>query len=239
MKWRPSSRQDRLQVLEGPYFTIGYDNRRKNPSWVTYDLDGPITSQGRPPNRPMFATDFRTSAHVGHRDYSGSGLDRGHMVPAFAMWSRHGAEAFLATFVCTNIVPQYHEMNSGIWEDLEDNIAGGNREGHGWAGSLRNITVINGPVYSGDSGALRSGIAIPSSCFSNILDWQEDGSGYRALAFEIPNTVTARGPLGRYLVSIKQIEERTGLDVFAGEAASLRPALESVRGATVWPTPGP
>ena len=75
--------------------------------------------------------------------------------PAFAMWSRYGKDAFLATFICSNIVPQFHEMNAGIWEDLEDNIAGGHRQDDGWAGSLRHTTVINGPVYDGKIETMR------------------------------------------------------------------------------------
>ena len=103
-------------------------------------------------------------------------------------------------------------MNAGIWEDLEDNIAGGHNQGDGLAGSLRNITVINGPIYEGAPGTLKTGIAIPSACFSIVLDWQEDGTGYKALAFQIPNTKTVKGPLSRWITSIKAIEDATGLD---------------------------
>lgn len=204
---------------------------------MTYELDGPIVHQDREPTRPLFATDFRTSAHVAHRDYTNSGFDRGHMTPAFAMWSRHGKEAFLATFICSNIVPQHHEMNAGIWEDLEDNIAGRHRQGDGWAGSLRHITVLNGPVYEGDAETMKTGIAVPTACFSIVMDWQEDGSSYKALAFQIPNTKSVKGPLSRWLTSIKAIEQATGLNVFSGEATVLRVALESQRASTVWPTP--
>lgn len=236
VRFRPSHQTRQLQVLEGPYFTVGYDNARKNPAWVVYHLDGPIVNRERSPDRPIFATDFRTSAHVAQRDYTSTGFDRGHLVPAFAMWSRHGKDAFMATFTCSNIVPQYHEMNAGIWEDLEDNIAGGHRQGDGWAGSLRHITVINGPVYDGQVETLRAGIAVPTACFSIVLDWQEDGSGYRVLAFQIPNTRTVKGPLSRWLTTIKSIERVTGLDVLSGEAELYRTSLESQRAEVVWPT---
>jgi len=50
---------------------------------------GPITHLGPAPSTPAtFATDFNTSAHVSHQDYTGSHFDRGHMCPAYAMWSR-------------------------------------------------------------------------------------------------------------------------------------------------------
>ena len=237
VRFRPTHRTRPLQILESSHFTVGYDNDRKNPAWVVYDLTGPIVNLERSPDRPIFATDFRTTAHVAHRDYTRSGFDRGHLAPAFAMWSRHGTEAFLATFICSNIIPQYHEQNAGVWEDLEDNIAGGHRQGNGWAGSLGNITVINGPVYEGQIETLKTGIAVPTACFSIVLDWQEDGSGYKALAFLIPNARTVKGPLHRWLTSIKTIESATGLDVFKGDPELHRMVLENQRAEAVWATP--
>ena len=78
---------------------------------------------------------------------------------------------------------------------------------------------------------------MPTACFSIVLDWQEDGTGYKALAFQIPNTKTVKGPLSRWLTSIKAIEQATGLDVFAGEAKTFQVALENQRGSGVWMVP--
>ncbi len=233
VRFRPVLRTRELQFLDSPYFSIGYDNQRKNPAWVSYDLDGPITHPGQEPTRPAtFATDFRTSAHVAHRDYSGSGFDRGHMCPAYAMYSRHGREGFLATFTCSNIIPQPHQVNAGIWEELEVQIAGRAGRGGGWAERLGRVTVINGPVYDRDPGHLRTGVTIPSACFSIVLRLQP--AGYEAIAFEIPNVEGTRGPLTRWITTIKKIEDDTGLDVFAGEAKGERAKLEMVRSDRVW-----
>lgn len=222
-------------MLENPHFTIGYDNQRKNPAWVIYDLDGPIRFPGQEPTRPAtFATDFRTSAHVAHRDYSNSGYDRGHLWPAYAAWSRYGSEAFKGTFICSNMVPQLHSVNAGIWETLEVEIAGRFGRGGGWAEKYGHLTVINGPVYDERPEHLRTGITVPAACFSIVLDWQEDRLGYRSLAFQIPNREGTKGPLSRYLTSIKAIEDATGLDVFAGAASRYRDALETARASELW-----
>ena len=234
VKFRPEIRNRQIQILDGPHFSVGYDNSRKNPAWVTYDIDGPIAFTGGAPTRPIFATDFRTTAHVSHRDYINSGYDRGHLVPAYAMWSRHGKDGFIATFTCSNIVPQVHEMNAGIWEDLEDNIAGGVRQGDGWAGKYRNLTIINGPIFDDNPAKLKTGIPIPSACFSIILDYQENLSTYRSLAFVIPNERSAKGPLSRWLTTIRRIEKATGLNVFAGEAEGLRASMEDALAGAVW-----
>lgn len=227
--YRPTHRTRQLQVLEKPHFIIGYDNQAKNPAWVTYELDGPIAFPGQEPTRPAtFETDFATSAHVSQRDYTSSGYDRGHMCPAYAQWSRFGAEAFKQTFICSNIIPQLHVVNAGIWEDLEVEIAGRSGHGGGWAEKYGHVTVINGPVYEANPERLHTGVTIPAACFSIILE------GSRAIAFEIPNVAGTKGPLTRWITTIKKIEDDTGLDVFAGEAASERERLESVRADRLW-----
>jgi endonuclease G len=233
----PKFRNRDLQILESPYFRIGYDNQRKSPAWVVYDLDGPIMNTGASPARPRFQTDFNTSAHVSDSDYANGGYDRGHMVPAYAMWSRHGAKAFEATFVMSNVVPQKHAMNAGIWEDLEDNIAGQCRGGgvvdQGYAGRLRGITVINGPVFTEPVEKLKNGTWIPSACFSIVLDYQEEAGTYRAMAFEIPNVDGTKGPLTRWLTTIRKVEDRTGLDFFDGNE-EVRKDIDNRSGDQMW-----
>lgn len=163
VRWRPALRQGTLTILDKQWFVIGYDERRKNPAWVTYDLAGPITHPGPEPTRPAtFQTDFATTARVSQHDYTGSHFDRGHMCPAYAMWSRNGEAGFLATFTCSNIIPQPHAVNAGIWEDLEVEVAGrwnthgAEPAGGGWAQQFGRVTVINGPVYGQDLGSGRN-----------------------------------------------------------------------------------
>ena len=238
--WRPELRTGSLKVLDKHWFTIGYHERRKNPAWVTYELAGPISHPGPEPTRPAtFATDFDTTAHVSHRDYTGSHYDRGHLAPAYAMWSRGGAEAFLATFVCSNTIPQPHAVNAGIWEDLETRIAGrssphgGMPSSGGWAERYGAVTVVNGPIYGARVETLRSGVGIPEVDFSVVI--RNGPGGYQALAWEIPNVGDPAGPLDRYLTTIKQIEDDAGLDFFAGDTQALRGQLEMARATTLWP----
>jgi endonuclease G len=232
--WRPVRRSGQpLTLLDKQWFVIGYDEARKNPAWVTYDLAGPITSTGPEPTRPVFATDFATAAHVNQRDYSGSGYDRGHLCPAFAMWSRHGSAAFMATFICSNIVPQPHPINAGIWEDLEILIAGRNAPRvASWAERFTAVTVINGPLYAPETERLRTGISIPAACFSVVIRRQP--SGMDLLAFEIPNRGEARGPLTRYLVSVQQVEAHSGLDLFAGQPPEIEPLRRKPPASALW-----
>ncbi len=233
--FRPTSTTLHLQTIEYAHYAVGYDNSRKCPAWVVYELDGPVTFQGAVPDRPTFATEFKTSAHVSNSDYTNSGFDRGHLYPAYAAFSRYGPEGFRETFIMSNVIPQPHAVNAGIWEDLETDIAGRSHQGGGWAESLRNVTVINGPIYSDQPDHFRSGVTIPSECFSVVLDYQEDDGGYKALAFKMPNKGKPTGPLSRWLVTIRSIETNTGLDILSGMGVGIRGNIADVKADAVWP----
>lgn len=230
VRCEPRHRTRELRVLENRFFRIGYDEERRSPAWVAYDLSGPVANRGAEPNRPIFATDFRTAAHVAHRDYSSSGYDRGHLCPAYAMWSRFGAEGFTATFLMSNVIPQPHALNAGVWEDLEDDISGPG----GLAERFGPLTVIDGPVFAAQPQRLRNGSAIPESCFMVVIEPRTP----RALAYLVPNRADVRGPTRRYLSTIAAIEGGTGLDLLAGSAARLRPLLQDAPAPAEWLSPG-
>lgn len=218
LHFRPRHRSRQLHELDGTWFRIGYDEERRDPAWVAYELDGPVRYPGREPSRPIFATDPRTDARVTQHDYTGSGFDRGHLCPAFAMWSRHGSDGFLATFIMSNVIPQPHAVNAGVWEDLETAIAARG----GWAERFGPLVVVDGPVFSNDPPRLRTGPAIPTACFMVVVAMHQG----RALAWIIPDRADVRGPAERFLVPIRQVEQVTGLDLFAGTGTQLRTALE-------------
>lgn len=59
-------------------------------------------------------------------------------------------------------------------------------------------------------------------------------NGYAALAFEVSNKGDPAGPLDRYIVAPKEIEEETGFDLFAGQAEKVRERNEGRRWERVW-----
>ncbi|GEM_PF-2677702 len=234
----PAPRSTReLQEFDYGWFSVGYDNERRAGAWGRYDLDGPIVHRDSQPARPTFRTEPRSSPRVASRDYSNPGnlFERGHIVPSYAMWSRFGDEARKATFVMTNTFPQDEDLNGRLWEDLEDDIAGQVKGGQvidqGYAGRLRNITVIAGPVYGTNSRSLPSGIPIPEATFHIIYDLDDTSGSYRVRAYLIPNQAKLSGPTGRYARSVRAIEEATGLDFMPGWGADAD-ALELAPAAT-------
>jgi endonuclease G len=233
--WQPQPTSTLLlKPLTYRYFSIGYDEQARNPAWVVYRLAGPIIHHGHEHRPATFATEFRTAAQVAHQDYNGSGFDRGHMCPAYALFSRFGDEGLQTTFTMANVIPQYHDLNAGAWEHLEEAIAGRDGHGDGWAASDGPLWIINGPVYDTRpaSAMLRNRTWVPRACFSVILR-QLDGH-WDALAVEMPNLVRVTGPWMRYLTAIGTIERETRIDLLAGLPAPERERLERERASTGW-----
>lgn len=223
-----------LKILDYPHFRLGYDEQAKNPAWVAYRLSGPIAFPGQEQRPSTFVTEFRTAAHVAHRDYSNSGFDRGHLCPAYAMFSRFGEEGLKETFIMSNVIPQYHGLNAGEWEQLESLIAGRPGQGDGWAATLGPLWVVNGPIYDQRPAArkLANGTWIPSGCFSVVL-CQREGR-WQALSFVMPNQKDVAGPVSRYLTTIGSIDHDTALDLLAGMPSTPSNVLRSDRAMQVW-----
>jgi endonuclease G len=207
-----------VKILIYEHFTVGYDEAAKNPAWVSYHLSGPIAYRGKE-NRPAtFATEFRTAAHVANSDYTGSGYDRGHLCPAYAMFSRFGKEGLTETFTMSNVIPQTHTLNAGIWEDLESSVAGrsgkkGRDVGDGWAANFQGgVWIINGPAYDRRpaSEKLRNGTWVPSECWSIVIKM---GQSRTAEAYIMPNTDDVRGPYTRFKTSVEAVRLKSGVTV--------------------------
>lgn len=223
-----------LKVLTYPHFTIGYDEAAKNPAWVAYHLAGPILHHGHEQRPTTFATDFGTAAHVSHHDYSKSGFDRGHMCPAYALFSRYGDDGLKETFIMSNVIPQYHGLNAGEWENLESMIAGRDGHGDGWAATYGAVWVINGPVYDQRPvrERLRNGTWIPGACFSVVL--RVVNGHWDALAAVMPNEKDVAGPVSRYLTTIAVIKRESQIDVLAGMDEAAKAQVEQQRATELW-----
>ena len=191
-----------VAVLRNRAYTVYYSEELKNPAWVSYELnqsDKLIT----PPSRPLipFQTDTRTTARVESRDFSHSGFDRGHMAPSHAIGAFHGPEAQAETFLLSNICPQNHKTNEGVWNSIE------RMEADDFAKRFGSITVICGPVFDRNPPRLPSGIAIPKAFFKIIQRPDQE-----IICFLVPQETNSPKPES-YLVSLDEINVATGLNI--------------------------
>ncbi len=215
-----------LTLLENEGYVVGYSEPLRNPLWVAYRVfDVPSLESGK---RPGFRTDHRTRAKVSQRDYSGSGYDRGHMAPNYAIATRYGPDGQRETFLMSNIVPQTPQINRRIWKDLEMRVA--KRYGR----YFDEVWVVTGPIFNEPVGRrLASGVAIPSAYYKILVD--ESGRELRAKAFLIAGNCPPYTRIKTRLVSIDDLEALTGLDFFPGLSEEAQSALESKPAGRLWP----
>jgi endonuclease G len=175
--------------------------------------------------RPQFEPDPElplTFKKVTPMDYSGSGFDRGHMVPSA---DRFGDPSLnTETFQMTNIVPQSADLNQYVWEKLERYARGIVRRGS-------DVYTIAG-VY-GEKERLKGDVTVPTNCWKIIVVLSPGGSAMtidessRVIAVDIPNESGIKKIYWqRYRVPVREIEQKTGYDFFSDLPQDLQYKLE-------------
>ncbi len=217
----PQSTYD--NVVTHKYYTLSYAEAHEQAEWIAYELrkDQIVNSDFK---RPYFVEDREVkTGSADWRNYKNSGYDRGHLVPAA---DREFSEnAYHETFLTSNISPQDHDFNAGIWNRLEQKT-------RYWAKKYSSIYVVTGGVLK--EGLKTIGdedVSVPDSFYKIIIKISE--GKHNAIAFLIPNQVTSVSYY-EYVVSIDEVEEQTGIDFFPKLPDSIENILESTSNAKEW-----
>lgn len=126
--------------LEKKGYTLVYDTRGKIPFWAYEHL----TEESLQKNADRKGVHFHEDMEIYKphqsciKDYSKSGFDRGHIVPAGD--GSFSKEALEETFSLSNICPQHPQFNRGVWKKLEEHIRTLVKQ----EGSLK---VVSGPLF--------------------------------------------------------------------------------------------
>lgn len=184
--------------------SVNFNPELHIPNWAAWELTDRET-RGGVQREQKFYCDESVPGCAETWDYSYSGYDRGHIVPAGDMkWS---ADAMHSTFSLVNICPQVHSLNAGAWKKLEEKC-------RKWAQIDGNIIIISGPVlnpapteFIGDTR-----VAVPKSFFKVILS--PNANPVRGIGFIMPNGKVAGG-MQAAACSIDRVEELTGHNFFS------------------------
>ncbi|TDX28092.1 endonuclease G [Modicisalibacter xianhensis] len=208
------------RVLRNESVLIGWSDVRVNPLWVSYRLHHVDDASIGP--RPDFQRDWRTLWPIAPDSYFGSGYDRGHLAPNYAIARVHGTDAQRDTFLMSNVSPQRPDLNRRLWQRLEEVVI------DHFVPRFGVVQIITGPVFPADwlgNAFHRVGLVEVPQAFYKIV--VVPGEQPRALAFLMPQTVQGNEPLDRFLVSIDEIEARTGLNFFPLLPDNIEDMLES------------
>lgn len=209
------------QIIKYKYYTVSYSAKYKNPEWVAYELTAKQRANSDVPRSGSFKSDPNAQGSATNSDFTNSGYDRGHLVPAEDM--SFSEEAMGESFYTTNVSPQDPSFNRGIWKSLEDKV-------RDWATEYNRVYVIAGPILPGrmtsttEKIGANSDVVVPKQFFKIVLDY--DKPDQKAIAFIFDNAAATK-PLKQMACSIDKVEQVTGLDFFPNLSASEQAQLEA------------
>lgn len=208
-------------VLKKEGFSVGYDGRLKQASWVFEELTKEHLEGESDRGQYRFVEDCNLPETVRSllSDYKYGEYDRGHLAPA----ANHvfNDKGMADTFLLSNISPQSPSFNRGYWLKLEKHVRRLVEE-HG------RIKVVTGPLFLPEQ--LNNGkryvkyevigesdIAVPTHFFKAV--W----TPLAVEAYILPNKkISSETPLNRFKTTIKKIEKVSGV-VFSQIRKRYRP----------------
>lgn len=155
--------------------------------------------------------------------FYGSGFDHGHICPSADRL--YSSEANKQTFYLTNMQPQYNKFNAQLWADMEAKVRKLTP-----TNSTDTLYVCKGGTIDNESQILQriqGKLIVPKYFFMALL--LKNSLGYKAMAFWAENEDVARPNenLANYVISIDELEEKTGIDFFCNLPDDIEDEVEA------------
>jgi endonuclease G, mitochondrial len=190
-------------IVKHDYYTLSYNEKYEQAEWVAYELKKSYVKSSNF-ERPYFIEDPKVKTRSADwRNYKKSGYDKGHLCPAGDM--EFAINAYNDTFFTSNISPQTHDFNGGVWNRLEQKV-------RYWATKYDGIYVITGGVLQPSFKTIgKEEVLVPKYFYKILLD--NSNGNYKMIAFLVPNEKSDK-PLYSFVVSVDSVEKKTGIDFF-------------------------
>jgi endonuclease G len=163
---------------------------------------------------------------------------RGHLAMKL-LAERLGEDAEWNSHTFYNAVPQRQSFNAGIWLALE-NLTGA------WAQRFGAVWIVTGPIFAdrhayahlGDPGEFP--VAIPEALFKIVIKESATPNRPDVLAFIYPQVgpgyTTRPFNHARFLTTVDEIEQLTGIDFLMSLPNDVEDELEKQQAVELWPT---
>ena len=193
-----------------------WDYKEHMSLWVAYPLNKSLRGSGSRSNSwcydPLLPVSIQPNIVQGSY---GGGWTRGHQLPSADRLKPESAN--ISTFTPTNMTPQDYDFNCGIWANLEQAV-------RNYSDKADTLYVVTGALFdnSVQTSGTKSGFAvkIPGYYFKALLyrgsqSAAKGTKGFMSAAFLLPHTSNiSGGNYSEYLMSVDQLEEKTGIDFF-------------------------
>ena len=191
------------QTIHHQGYSLSYSEPHEQAEWVAYELKKSHLSNTNF-KRPYFEIDEAVKTKAAHwRNYKKSGYDKGHLCPAGDR--KYSQTAHDETFLTSNISPQKHDFNAGVWNRLEQKT-------RYWASKYDGVFVVSGGVLKGTMKTIGTEkVAVPNQFYKVIID--NNSGDTKMLAFLMDHEDSNK-PLYKFVVSVDEVEALTGIDFF-------------------------
>ncbi len=191
--------------------------------------------------------DLDSRYHFTNDPYWGSGYDHGHIIASADRAYSFNSAANIQTFYMTNMQPQVNGFNAGVWQNMEKFVreqakASTKKEPSqiGYDNLADTLYVCKGGTIDSEAniaGYIGSGsnrIPVPKYFYMALLC--KNAQGYKAMAFWIQHKAGNDDgqALKQYVVSIDELEQKTGIDFFCNLPDDIEEKVESNAVANAW-----
>lgn len=216
----------------GITYSLEWDCSKKSQRWTCYQFhkgipDNDVGRVGSWQDDPNIPSAYQTHSS----QYSGTDYSRGHMCMSNDRQS--SSEQNKQTFYISNAHPQYQNHNGGLWLQLENKVnAWGNDN------SFRDtLYVVKAGTIDKPEQRLpntSTGLLVPKYFYMAVL-CVKNGE-YKAIGFwtEHTNTMIKNVKPKDYAVSIRTLEQNTGIDFFCNLPDDIEETVESSYNLSAW-----
>jgi endonuclease G len=206
-------------------FLLAHSSEHKTPLWVIEHLTAEKAKAKLPRyNKFKADPDLKKGERAELADYKNSGYDKGHMAPSADMqWNQ---KAMVECFYLSNMVPQVGKgMNQGIWKDLEEKV-------RNWAIGRGELYIFTGPIFEGGikNTIGNNEVVVPTHLYKIVYDPHKA----EAIAFIMPNEKLDTADMPNYIVTIREIENKTGLDFLSNMDKHVQDVIENKKAGGLW-----
>ncbi len=217
--------------IDRPQYSLLYDRGKHIAVWAGWQLNSGWLGQL---DRPAFTPDpllRKEKKLITPSLYTGSGFDRGHLVPAADR--NRTPEDSAAVFYMSNIVPQAPDNNRGPWEGLESYCRSLVKSG-------KELHIMAGPLGTGGVGSKgevqvisKGEITVPSDLWKIVVVSDRPGlagvtANTRVIAVLMPNEQGIKEKNWRsFRTTVRDLEQRTGYRFLSNVPQAVQDILET------------
>ena len=211
------------QIIRRNAYILSYNKETKLPNWVAWHLTSEHSDGVYKRINKYFEDNDVPLPRATDEDYQGSAWTHGHMCPAGD--NKWNVEAMRESNLLTNICPQDGQLNTGLWNRIEQDC-------RIWARKYGDVYIVCGPVLLNKEHETigKNKVVVPEAFFKVILCLQGKP---KAIGFIVRNN-EGKKKRDQFINTVDEVERITGFDFFPALPDSIEDEVEAYSNINDW-----